>query len=297
MRVTRFLAAAALGLMSTLALADNADQNIRKTLQALQPDLPIDSIASSPLQGLYQVQLKGGRVLYASADGQFVMQGYLYQVKDGKPVNLTEKAESQAIAKAINGVPASEMVVYPAKGQAKAHITVFTDTTCPYCQKLHAEVPDLTEQGIEVRYMAFPRQGPQSAGDKQLQAVWCAKEPTKAMDAMMNGKEIKSSECKNPVDKQFQMGQMVGVQGTPAIVLANGQLLPATSRPSSWPSWRWRPNSAGSAEQLTNKEPLRNVRLFVFIIGDFRRPLAESIARMCRGPYSGRVNLDSIGEP
>ncbi len=46
------------------------------------------------------------------------------------------------------------------------------------------------------------------------------------MDAMMNGKEIKSSECKNPVDKQFQMGQMVGVQGTPAIVLANGQLLP-----------------------------------------------------------------------
>ncbi|HCL3986751.1 TPA: thioredoxin fold domain-containing protein, partial [Pseudomonas aeruginosa] len=26
--------------------------------------------------------------------------------------------------------------------------------------------------------------------------------------------------------KQFQMGQMVGVQGTPAIVLANGQLLP-----------------------------------------------------------------------
>ncbi|MCR3861037.1 thioredoxin fold domain-containing protein, partial [Pseudomonas aeruginosa] len=67
---------------------------------------------------------------------------------------------------------------------------------------------------------------PQSAGDKQLQAVWCAKEPTKAMDAMMNGKEIKSSECKNPVDKQFQMGQMVGVQGTPAIVLANGQLLP-----------------------------------------------------------------------
>lgn len=54
MRVTRFLAAAALGLMSTLALADNADQNIRKTLQALQPDLPIDSIASSPLQGLYQ---------------------------------------------------------------------------------------------------------------------------------------------------------------------------------------------------------------------------------------------------
>ena len=166
MRVTRFLAAAALGLMSTLALADNADQNIRKTLQALNRTCPSTPSPAARCGG-YQVQLKGGRVLYASADGQFVMQGYLYQVKDGKPVNLTEKAESQAIAKAINGVPASEMVVYPAKGRAKAHITVFTDTTRPYRQKLHAEVPDLTEQGIEVRYMAFPRQGPQSAGDKQ----------------------------------------------------------------------------------------------------------------------------------
>ncbi|VTM07854.1 thiol:disulfide interchange protein [Pseudomonas aeruginosa] len=232
----------------------------------------------------------GRRVLYASADGQFVMQGYLYQVKDGKPVNLTEKAESQAIAKAINGVPASEMVVYPAKGQAKAHITVFTDTTCPYCQKLHAEVPDLTEQGIEVRYMAFPRQGPQSAGDKQLQAVWCAKEPTKAMDAMMNGKEVKSSECKNPVDKQFQMARWSGCRVRRRSSWPTASCSPATSRPSSWPSWRWRPSSAGPAEQLTNKEPLRNVRLFCFHHWRSRPPsAAESIARMLRGPYSGRV--------
>ena len=135
-----------------------AEQAIRNTLKTLALEVPVESVASSPVNGLYEVKLQGGRVLYASGDGQFVMQGYLYQIQDGKPVNLTEKTERQGIAKLINGIPAAEMVVYPAKGETKSHITVFTDTTCPYCHKLHAEVPELNRRGIEVRYVAFPRQ-------------------------------------------------------------------------------------------------------------------------------------------
>jgi len=226
MRLSRILAVAALGLASTLVLAAEPDQTIRKTLQSLQPDLPIESISASPIQGLSEVHLKGGRVLYASTDGQFVVQGNIYQVKDGAATNLTEVAEASGVAKTINAIPASEMVVFPAQGETKAHITVFTDTTCPYCQKLHAEVPELQKRGIEVRYLAFPRQGPKSAGDQQLQAVWCSKDRQMAMTDMFHGKEIKAAQCANPVDKQFQLGQMVGVQGTPAIILANGQMLP-----------------------------------------------------------------------
>ena len=107
---------------------------------------------------MYQVQLEGGRQLYASADGQFVIQGYLYQFKDGQAVNLTEQAQSRSVAKQINAIPASEMVVFAPKAP-KTHITVFTDTDCGYCQKLHSEVPQLNRLGVEVRYVAFPRQG------------------------------------------------------------------------------------------------------------------------------------------
>ena len=80
MRVTPFFAAAALALASTFACAaptvatEGAEQAIRKTLQSLELDVPVESVASSPLNGLYEVKLQGGRVLYASADGQFVMQ-------------------------------------------------------------------------------------------------------------------------------------------------------------------------------------------------------------------------------
>ncbi|HDS1735469.1 MULTISPECIES: DsbC family protein [Pseudomonas] len=232
MRVTQIFAAAALALASTFASAAatdgnaGAEQAIRKTLQTLELEVPVESVASSPLNGLYEVKLQGGRVLYASADGQFVMQGYLFQIQDGKPVNLTEKTERQGVAKLINGIPAAEMVVYPAKGETKSHITVFTDTTCPYCHKLHAEVPELNRRGIEVRYVAFPRQGLGSPGDEQLQAVWCSSDRQAAMDKMVEGKEIKAAKCANPVGKQFHLGQSIGVNGTPAIVLENGQVIP-----------------------------------------------------------------------
>ncbi|MBV6750252.1 DsbC family protein [Pseudomonas chlororaphis] len=227
MRLTQIFAAAALALVSSLALADDtAEQAIRKSLESLQLETPVDSISPSPLAGLYEVKLKGSRVLYASADGQFVMQGYLFQLKDGKPVNLTEKTERLGVSKLINGIPVAETVVYPAIGETKSHITVFTDTTCPYCHKLHAEVPALNKMGIEVRYVAFPRQGLGSPGDEQLQAVWCSADKKAAMDKMVEGDDIKAAKCANPVSKQFALGQSIGVNGTPAIVLADGQVIP-----------------------------------------------------------------------
>ncbi len=37
---------------------------------------------------------------------------------------------------------------------------------------------------------------------------------------------VDPAECANPVAKQYALGQMIGVSGTPAIVLANGKIIP-----------------------------------------------------------------------
>lgn len=225
MRLNRVVVALALGLASTVGVAADPDQAIRNTLKAIDPELPIEAIAESPMNGLYQVQLQGGRQLYASEDGQFLLQGYLFQVKDGKPVNLTEAAETQGVAKLMAAIPVSEMVVFAPK-QPKTHITVFTDTDCGYCQKLHSEVPELNRLGVEVRYLAFPRQGLESAAAKELASVWCAKDPLNAMDRAKTSQPVADVACENPVAKQYALGQMIGVSGTPAIVLANGKIIP-----------------------------------------------------------------------
>lgn len=225
MHVTRIFAAMALGFASSLSLAADPDQAIRQMLQSIQPGMQIEAIAESPMSGLYQVQLQGGRQLYASADGQFVLQGYLFQVKDGQAINLTEQHETRAIAKTINAIPIAEMVVF-APEAPKTHITVFTDTDCGYCQKLHSEVPELNRLGVEVRYVAFPRQGLQSPAYKELVSIWCSKDRQAAMNLAKSRQEVPAAECENPVAEQYALGQMVGVTGTPAIVLANGKLIP-----------------------------------------------------------------------
>ncbi|WXL27082.1 thioredoxin fold domain-containing protein [Ectopseudomonas mendocina] len=221
----RIILAIALGLASSVSVAATPDEAIRQTLKALDPNLPVEAIAESPMKGVYQVELAGGRQLYTSADGQFLLQGYMYQFKDGKAVNLTEAAESRGIAKQIDAIPAAEMVVFPAK-EAKTHITVFTDTDCGYCQKLHSEVPELNRLGVEVRYVAFPRQGMGSEAAKELVSVWCSKDRQAAMNLAKTRQPVPAATCDNPVAKQYELGQMVGVTGTPAIVLANGRLIP-----------------------------------------------------------------------
>lgn len=225
MRCSSLFAALALAVAAPLAQAADAEQAIRKTLNTLQPDLKVESVSASPLKGLHQVQLEGGRVLYMSEDGQYLMQGYLYQMRDGQMVNLTEQAENVAVARQLNALPRNEMVIFAPKNP-KTHITVFTDTDCGYCQLLHKEVAELNRQGVEVRYLAYPRAGVGSSTYNDLVSVWCAKNPQDAMNQAKARKKVPAATCENPVAKQFELGQRIGVQGTPAIFLANGQLIP-----------------------------------------------------------------------
>ena len=64
MSLTRISFALALALGSSVTLAADPDQAIRQSLKSLDANLPIEAIAESPLAGIYQVQLEGGRQLY-----------------------------------------------------------------------------------------------------------------------------------------------------------------------------------------------------------------------------------------
>ena len=225
MRLSILASAVLLSCASVFAQAADPEQSIRQALRQLQPDLSVDSVKPSPMQGLYEVHIQGGRVLYASPDGRFVVNGHLLQIDGGKVVNLTQQQEGRAMADQINGIERKEMVIF-SPAQPKTHITVFTDTDCGYCQKLHSEVPELNRLGVEVRYLAFPRGGAGSNAHKVLASVWCAKDPKEAMNLAKARRAVPSAECDNPVLKQYALGQRIGIEGTPAIILANGQLIP-----------------------------------------------------------------------
>ena len=196
------------------------------TVFAGQP-IGVDSVTPSPAPGISEVQITNGPMIYATDDGNFFfLNGDLHQWAAGSVVNLTEQGRSAARREQLAEVPLSDMVVFSPEGAPRDYISVFTDVTCFYCQKLHREMDQILAKGIEVRYLAFPRGGVESDGAKKLATAWCAVDRQKTLTELKSGVDLPLNECKdNPIAAQYQLGQLMGVTGTPAIVTSSGQMI------------------------------------------------------------------------
>ena len=213
-------------LMPGVVQADAA-AHLMQNLQINGQSLPVVSVDETPLDGFYQVRLESGEAFYTDAEGNYLLVGDLYQNGQAGLTNLTEQARSNERAAQLAAVPENERVVFRGAEESRAEVVVFTDTTCPYCRQFHEEVPALNAMGIEVHYMAFPRAGMNSDGARVLEQIWCADNRSEAMSAAKRQETLSAvTSCDNPVESQYHLGMAVGVQGTPAIVLPDGQLVP-----------------------------------------------------------------------
>jgi thiol:disulfide interchange protein DsbC len=217
------LAVALLVLGPALASAEEAVPTpVKELLARLVPDRQPTSVRPAPAPGLYEVAY-GTEVVYVSTDGRYLMKGDLLDMKDQR--NLTEQVRSSARLAALEEVGEQSMVVF-APGQTRHTVTVFTDIDCPYCVKFHQEVPELNRQGVKVRYMAFPRAGVGSPGFRKAVSVWCAEDRQQAMSDAKAGKSVAQKQCDNPVEEHYELGQAIGVTGTPSLVLEDGRVIP-----------------------------------------------------------------------
>ena len=205
-----------------------ARENLRARLQEARPQLEIASIRDTPVSGIYEV-ISGGGVYYVSADAHYLFSGDLINLEEGR--NLTDDRRAELAHAVVSDLDRSDMVVFePANGPTENHLTVFTDHTCPYCQRLHDEVLEMVENyPVAVRYAMFPRAGMDSAAADTLRNVWCADDPTRALTAAKAGESVpsRSSDCDTPLDAHWQAAQAIGVRGTPYIVVGDdGPILP-----------------------------------------------------------------------
>ncbi len=214
--------------LPTLALAE-IPAGLESRLAELFNTQP-DSITPMPLEGIYEVSL-AGQILYITGDAEYLFDGEMYSLVDR--VNLTEQSRNQARMGFIDELAADELISYPANGQEKHVITVFTDIDCGYCRRLHRGMEEMNDLGITVRYMAFPRSPAGSASFNKSVSVWCADDREAAMTAAKIDNRVSPKSCDNdPVGKHQQIGQQIGVRGTPAILLSNGTLIPGYMEPN-----------------------------------------------------------------
>ncbi|MBP80702.1 MAG: disulfide bond formation protein DsbC [Acidiferrobacteraceae bacterium] len=209
-------------LISSSALAQTVPKQVLDVAATLIPGTPPDEVKATPVSGLYQVAF-GTQIVYLFEDGKHLLSGDLIDLDAS--VNLSEDARKSGRKAVIDGLDEAGMVVF-SPSQPRSHITVFTDTECGYCVRLHREMDQLLAGGVEVRYLGYPRAGVQSPSFDTLVSVWCAEDPQQAMTDAKSGKTIESRSCDTDIGRHMEAAQLVGVRGTPTIVLQDGKTIP-----------------------------------------------------------------------
>jgi thiol:disulfide interchange protein DsbC len=210
-----------------------ADQSPTAGAQAADPRaallkrLPAGSKAEdlrpSPIPGIYEFS-QGADVSYLTADGKYYLDGNLYDMDSRE--NLTEALRARARLALIGAVPESQMLIFSPKNPLYT-ITVFTDVDCAYCRKLHSEIAELNRLGVRVRYMFYPRTGPNTESWKKAEVVWCSPNRNEAFTRAKSGAAVDLSKtcAPTPVAREYALGQNIGVNGTPAIVTERGDYI------------------------------------------------------------------------
>lgn len=200
------------------------DQPITRLLKERLGNIAVEQTRKTAIEDVWQVKLQN-RYLYLLDQGRYAVIGDLINLQDGQ--NLTELDRRISAVDAITGYKDTELVVYSPAGEVKATLNIFTDTSCPYCRKLHQEVPRLLQAGIQVRYLPYARGGQGGPGYQTLKSVWCSSDRAQAMTDAKNEKieGLPAGNCNLAVvvDKAYITGNQVGVTGTPSIFKSNGE--------------------------------------------------------------------------
>lgn len=192
--------------------------------------LQVEDVRISPVTGIYEIT-RDSNVSYVSSDGRYAIVGDMIDLDSD--ANLSENRRRSIRSRIIETIPESEMVVFSPK-DPKYTITVFTDIDCGYCRKLHSQIAEYNRLGIRVRYLFFPRSGPDTESWHKAEAVWCSSNRNDAMTRAKNGENLPEKKCgaERIVARDYDLGQKIGVDGTPAIFLSTGELLPGYAPPT-----------------------------------------------------------------
>jgi len=186
------------------------------------PGVKKEDVRSTPVAGVFEVR-RGADIVYMSGDGQYVFTGDLYNVASHN--NLTEAHRRVLRQKLIDAIPESQMVIF-SPPQPKYTVTVFTDVDCAYCRELHRQIADYNRLGVRVRYIFYPRSGPNTESWRKAEQVWCSADRKSALTRAKLGQALDAKPCgATPVAQEYALGKAIGLEGTPGIVASNGAMV------------------------------------------------------------------------
>jgi thiol:disulfide interchange protein DsbC len=217
------LTLAALLACAACAQADDPQlEKVRKDVVAKMPGVAAENVTPSAAPGIYQIQ-KGSDYGYVTGDGRYLIYGDMVDLKTGEEITERQRGETRmAVLKQFG----PDQVIEFAPKDPKYFVTVFTDIDCGYCRKLHSEIKQYNDAGIGIRYLFFPRSGPNTPSFMEAKAVWCSADRREALTQAKRGVPIKAAtSCANPVQEHYHAGEQIGINATPTMILPDGEIV------------------------------------------------------------------------
>ena len=178
----------------------------------------------TPVKGIREVKVNNDYV-YLSEDGRYAFTGHMIDLSNGS--DLTVLNQATETKRLLQTYSIKDMLIYPAQGKERAQLTIFTDTSCSFCRKMHKEIPLLQSEGVSVHFIPYPRRGLDGKGYAELKSIWCSEDPVLALSTYIDERVLPDlrENCKNTgaVDAGYQLGNSLGISGTPLLILENGK--------------------------------------------------------------------------
>lgn len=215
--LTAWQASAAPETAASEARASAAAGNdaVRQAFEKRFPGVEVSSVMPTPFKDVFEVRV-GMDLLYTNASVDYVMQGSLIDAKARK--DLTAERLEDLSRVAFDSLPL-ELAVKQVKGTGARKLAVFEDPNCGYCKQLHRTLKEIDDTTVYT--FLFPVLSPDS--EVKARNIWCAKDSAAAWKAwMLDGKVPAEATCDTPVEKVMALGRKLMVQGTPAIIFADG---------------------------------------------------------------------------
>jgi len=190
-----------------------------ETLRRTYAGTQFGAVTESPVAGVFEVVM-GERVAYTDSSGRFFFFGNLMDMQ--AQVNLTEERQSS-----LNRITPAQLPLAQAiktvRGSGARTLYVFADPECGFCKQLERTLDQVED--VTIYTFLMPVLGSRSA--TRAQAIWCSSDRSLAWHAYMTrGVEPNAQPCDAPVQANLELGERLGVRGTPTLFNAAGRRVP-----------------------------------------------------------------------
>jgi len=212
-----------LALLAGTALAGEAD--IRQNMESRFPGTKVTEVNKSPLPGMFEVVMQGRQgpmVAYSDDKANYVMVGDLLDTKTER--NLTRERMDKLTEVKFDSLPLSQ-AIKTVKGDGKRHLAVFSDLDCPYCKRLENELAKIDNVTIYTFLYPLPMHGD---APRKSKLIWCSKDRAGAWAEYYHSGKLPAGkgDCATPIDENLALGAKLHIDGTPALLFANGKRIP-----------------------------------------------------------------------